>query len=499
MKSTWALLGLSILLIAAAAGCGGAQKEVAADYCDEHQIAESRCPFCNEELIATMGMCPGHGVPEALCYQCSPELVAAFRAVGDWCGGHDRPESQCYICNPELDPDAQSPATNETAAATTIDERTLPQSLKRPTAGCTSDDLVVRLASAEIAHAAGFETIAVEQRTLQRRIACNAVVAYDGNRLARLASRVPGAVAEVHRDLGQKVERGDPLVTVRASQLGSAKADYHQAQASLRLRERNHQRAVELLGHGATSQRAVLEAENRVEESRIEESRARQELLSLGVDESRLAAIASGGDNDAGLELLAPFSGVVIGRDAVVGEVVDPSHTLISLADVSRMWVELDLEESAAGALVVGQPVELRADGLRGLVFTGTVIWVGYEVDPRTRLLRARAEVDNPEGLLKANMFARAEILVGSDQPVLVVPVETVQWDGCCNLVFERQSDTVFVPRKVHLGPAVDGVHEVYAGISGGVQIVTTGSYLLKTEILKGNLGAGCCETQPGS
>ena len=82
----------------------------AADFCEEHQIAESMCPYCDPSLIESLGFCGGHGVPEAFCYQCNPALIPAFKSVGDWCAGHDRPESQCYICNPELDPEKQPDA-----------------------------------------------------------------------------------------------------------------------------------------------------------------------------------------------------------------------------------------------------------------------------------------------------------------------------------------------------------------------------------------------------
>ena len=489
MKTISTIAGLIILL--AVAGCQNEQQNATADFCAEHQIAESRCPFCNPDLVASMGMCPGHGVPEALCYQCTPALVAAFKAVGDWCGGHERPESQCYICNPELAPGQPAPAPT--------DATHLPRRQRAPTPGCNTETSIVRLASPEIARAAGLEFATVARRPLRRTLSCNAVVAYDGNHLARLASLVPGTIAAVHGDLGQRVAQGDPLVTVNSAQLGAAKAAYRQAQANVQLQERNHQRVSDLMDHGATSKRALLEAETRLAESRIEETRARQELLSLGFDETRLAAVAGGRDTGAGLVVTAPFAGVVIGRDAVIGEVVDPSRTLMSVADVSRMWVDLDVRETDGVAIAPGQPMELRVDGLGGLVFTGVVTWVGNEVDPRTRLLRARAETPNPDGLLRANMFARAQIMVGDDRPALVVPAEAVQWDGCCNLVFVRQTETVFAPRKVRLGPAVAGVHEVLAGLDGGEEIVTAGSFLLKTEILKGNLGAGCCEAQPGS
>jgi cobalt-zinc-cadmium efflux system membrane fusion protein len=96
-------------------------------------------------------------------------------------------------------------------------------------------------------------------------------------------------------------------------------------------------------------------------------------------------------------------------------------------------------------------------------------------------------------------MFARARITLRHRESALLVPEDSVQWEGCCNIVFVRNSDTEFEPRKVHLGVATGNVYEVLSGVKEGEDVVTQGSFLLKTEILKGNIGAGCCEIDPGS
>ena len=95
-------------------------------------------------------------------------------------------------------------------------------------------------------------------------------------------------------------------------------------------------------------------------------------------------------------------------------------------------------------------------------------------------------------------MFARAVVTVRDARPTVVVPRAAVQWEGCCNVVFVKESATVFHPTKVHLGPTTGSMVEVRRGLKGGETVVTQGSFLLKTEILKGSIGAGCCEAQPG-
>ena len=198
------------------------------------------------------------------------------------------------------------------------------------------------------------------------------------------------------------------------------------------------------------------------------------------------------------LPLTAPFDGVVVERNAAPGEVVDVARALYAVADTTRMWVMLDVHERDLRHVDLGQPVVVTVTSLRGESFAGSLTWVSAHVDPRTRTLRARAEVENPDGRLRANMFGSARITVLQHDDVLVVPKGAVQWEGCCNVAFVRVSDVLFEPRKLHLGWESETVFEVLDGLDAGDVVVTTGSFLLKTELLKGSIGAGCCEVDPG-
>ncbi len=488
---------------------GGKARGEAGAFCDEHQIAEAQCPFCDPSLIEKLGHCSEHGVPEALCYQCNPALIPAFKATGDWCGGHDRPESQCYICNPELAPEKKEesgPTESSDASApaaapfdSTSEYEDLPRSRKPPSVSCSTQDLVVRFETPDIARDAGLEFARVERRPITKTVECNAVVAYDGNRYARLSSQVPGVIADIHRDLGDRVERGDALVTVTSAVLGAAKAAYLQSASAVYQWEKNHSRESNLLGRGVSTERDVLEAEGRLAESRIALSKTRQELLSLGLSERQVDEVARTGDTSARYTLTASFSGVVVGRDAVVGEVVEPSKTLYSIADVSGMWALLDVYESEVREVRERQAVVLRVDELPGEAFAGEITWVSTQMDPHTRTLRARVLLDNSDGALRANMFAKAIVSVHDRHEALVVPETAVQWEGCCNVVFVKKSEMLYEPRKVHLGSAAGRFYEVLSGLKTGEEVVTQGSFLLKTEILKGSIGAGCCEVDPGA
>jgi cobalt-zinc-cadmium efflux system membrane fusion protein len=505
---------IASLFIAGSLGCSNQETAenaedttVASAWCEEHQISEAQCPFCDPSLVETLGHCKGHDVPEAFCYQCNPALIPAFKAVGDWCGGHDRPESQCYICNPELDPSHKKETTPETS------ETTIPgapetgakpggyvsRTQQPPSVSCATQSLVVRFDSPDIINQVGLEFATVTRRPITKTVECNAELTYDGNRYSRIAAQVPGVIAEVHQDLGDAIQPGDPLVTITSSHLGAAKAAYLRAGAAVGLWERNHARESDLLDRGVSTEMDLIEAEVRLAESRITQSEAEQQLVNFGLSPKAIERIYDTNDTSTRYVITAPFAGIVVDRQATIGEVVDPARPLLAVADVSRMWALIDVYESDLRDIRLGQHAVLQVEGLPGESFAGVITWVSSQLNPQTRTLQARAELDNSRGQLRANMFAHASVRVRDNFPALVVPTSAVQWEGCCNVVFVKKSSTEYEPRKVHLGISTGAVYEVLSGVREGEEIVTQGSFLLKTEILKGSIGAGCCEVDPGA
>jgi cobalt-zinc-cadmium efflux system membrane fusion protein len=249
--------------------------------------------------------------------------------------------------------------------------------------------------------------------------------------------------------------------------------------------------------HVAT-ERDILEAETKLAESRITLSRARQRLQNLGLTDIEIHEVARRRDTSSLLAMTSPFAGIVVERTAVMGEVVNTSKVLFAIGDTSKMWAMLDVYEADFRKVRLRQPVVLTVEGLRGEAFGGRITWISSHVDRRTKTLKVRAEIANPEGLLRAGMFGKAVITIHDKESLLVVPKAAVQWDGCCNIVFVKHSDTLFKPRKVQLGYETDAFYTVEGGLKPHEVVVTTGSFLLKTEILKGSIGAGCCEVEPG-
>ena len=494
------IAGATVVIIADKQGwISEPQSKEATDDCP-HGMTSEKCPFCNKALIESMGFCAEHGVAEALCTRCNPAVIAAFKATRDWCAGHNIPESQCTICNPGLLV-VKGVKENSNAPAPSVQLiriPELPRSQRAPSVTCSTSTLRVQFLSPEIARAAGFEYTRVEARKVTETILCNAEVVYDASLHARLSSRAPGIVQEVSKDLGQSVVAGETLAIVDSSDLGTAKADYLQARALVRLCEKNDAREKQLMQSNVTSEREALEAETRLTESRITLSKASQRLRNLGFSDDQLQTISEKQDTSSLLPLRAPFQGIVVERSAVIGEVVDNQTPLFSISDTSKMWAMLDIYESDIPRVRNGQSVVFQAEGLADAQSGGRVTWISSHVERRTRTLKVRAEIANPDGLLRSGMFGKATIAVRKDESALVVPKESVQWEGCCNVVFVKRSDVLFEPRKVKLGYETNRFFVVEHGLDAGEEIVTVGSFLLKTEILKGSIGAGCCEVEPG-
>jgi multidrug efflux pump subunit AcrA (membrane-fusion protein) len=247
------------------------------------------------------------------------------------------------------------------------------------------------------------------------------------------------------------------------------------------------------------SERNRLAATRTLRVAKSELNAIGRELGILGLNESQLAAIGSeSGVALSRYELRSPAAGRIVQRNAVVGEFVERRDVLFTIADLSTMWAMMDLRERDLELVRVGLPVLFTVDGLPGRAFDGFVSWISSTVDDRTRTVKVRANLPNESGLLRANMFGLARIIVRDSDEVVSIPNKAVQTDGCCQLVFVKQDETLFTPRKVSLGASANGHVEILAGLTAGESVVTVGSFLMKTEILKSNIGAGCCDVEQG-
>lgn len=360
-----------------------------------------------------------------------------------------------------------------------------------PAAACALTKVLIRLQSAKAAEAAGIATEEVRPGRFAETVSANARVAFDGARFARVAPRIPGVVREIRKEAGDDVGSGETLFVIDSQELGEAQTAFLEAVAAAALSERDAERERGLAERSATSERELLAAEAARASAAARLLRAEGRLRSLGLAEEAVARLREERKVSSFLPVASPFAGTVVERAGAVGELADPARPLCAVADLSRVWVMVDLFERDLSRVFEGQEVVFSPDAHPARAFRGKIAWISARVDPDTRTVPVRVPVENPGRLLKENLFGTARIAVREKGDALAVPKGAVQWEGCHHVVFVPAGEGAFQTRAVELGAEGEGVYEVKAGLSPGERVVTTGSFLLKTELLKDSIGEG--------
>lgn len=468
--------------------------------------------------------CQEHGVPESICVECDRDLLPRPPRTG-WCkefGVHD-----CPFCDPAV---AQTPVPASFRPADLDRARRALAFAPRAPNGrtCRMHDRRLQLASGEVVARLGIGVEPVGTAPVTEGVAAPGEVGYDPTRLARLSARVPGVVRRVERQVGDRVKAGDILALVDAAEVGKAKAEFQQALALVELRTQTLAQKKSLEGATVSGQE-VREAEAALEEARVQRLLAEQALANLGLpvraDEvkglspAELAArlrflgipdplryeAAKETTSANLLPVRAPFDGQVVARAANPGQAADPSKPLFVVADTGRVWLTLRVRSEDADRVKAGQPVRFRYADKSGTGGTaeGAVAWASPAADEKTRAIPVRVELSNTDGRLRAGTFGTAFIVLRAEPDAVVVPSDAIHWEGCCNIVFvaDRGFDReggfkVFHVRKVRPGakdvtPVGTPVTEVIAGVLPGERVAVANSGVLRSELLRNNLGAG--------
>ncbi|MBK9264987.1 MAG: efflux RND transporter periplasmic adaptor subunit [Polyangiaceae bacterium] len=413
-----------------------------------------------------------HGVLGVVCPKCHPKLEAVFRAKGDWCAEHGLPESICPTCHPERGGiPAANVSGNDAPAKTSNGE-------------APADKTKVRLKTDETARLAGIETINAEARPNTGGAVAVARLVYDATRLAHINARAPGIVRSLKVDIGSQVKKKDTLAVIESAAVGADRSKLQAARARATIAQKNYERHAALQKAGLSADQDVLAAEQELAAAKAEQS-----ALATG-----LSIIGAGGGAGGSYTLTSPIDGVVTQRGATVGKLVGLEELLFEVVDTSAMWAELDVPESELSVVAVGQSVTVEIDGLAGRTFSGKITYLSPQIDIATRTVRARVPLENEGGVLRANMFGRGRIFVGESRQSVMVPDAAVQRAKDVHLVFVRLTANEYETRRVELGIREGNLVEIRKGVRPGEAVVTTGSFMLKTETLKESIGAGCCD-----
>lgn len=307
-------------------------------------------------------------------------------------------------------------------------------------------------------------------------------ITYDANRVSHVGSRTEGRVVEVRADLGMRVTRGQTLVHLESPQVGQIRAMEREAEALVKIARENYAREQRLEQQGISSRKELLQAEAELRRAEASLQSAEEQLRVLG------AGHGEGGHFDIG----SPFAGVIVSRNVSLGEMASATDTLFTVADLSRVWIELDVFERDLASVRVGQSVVVTTTAYPQRTFPGRIVYIGDILDPSRRTVRARVQIPNTDGALKPGMFATANIQISAGGlPLVAVPQDAVQEVEKKTVVFvpgDRPGE--FRATPVQLGQSLSGGRVVIlSGLQAGQRLVVTGAFTLRSELAKGEIG----------
>lgn len=306
----------------------------------------------------------------------------------------------------------------------------------------------------------------------------------NANRLSHVVLPVTGRVSTVLVKIGDFVRQGQPLMTVESADIDAAVSAFQQSQAAvtqaksaLAKARMDHDREKDLFDHGAVPMKEVFNAEAvmvqaqaSVEQAHasVEQARRRLQILGVGTD--------SFGQR---LTVNAPISGKVLEMSVVNGEFRnDLSAPVMTIADLSSIWVTSDVPETAIRLIKVGEPVKIDLAAYPGQTFRGRVTLIGDIVDPQSRTVKVRAEMPNPEGRLKPEMFGNMQ-LAEQTEPRPTVPAAAIIAKDGKNLVWRESGKGVFEKVVITTGAQVGDRIAVLDGLKGDDRVVVDGVMLL--------------------
>ncbi|MGH9943113.1 MAG: efflux RND transporter periplasmic adaptor subunit [Pyrinomonadaceae bacterium] len=400
--------------------------------------------------------------------------------------------------------------------------------------------------SPEALAAAGIEIEGVTQRPAVSLLRATGTVEVNQQQTQQASPLVGGRVERVNVALGDAVRAGQTLAVIASPQLAQMHGKLHEAETTLALAERNLQRVQRAenrvavltakaqldeaeatlkrtrrlieLGAGAgkdlvaaeaayrtakarydfenniSLNRELQEARAAVETARVDVNHIRDEMRALGAPVARGEREDDHSHDTSLVAVRAPVSGTVTERLVNAGAGVEPGTSMFTIANLATVWIIANVPEAQLGQVRPGTPARITSAVLGQSAVAGRVNYIDPQLNEETRTGRVRVEVANPNGQLKAGMFVEVGFEAGTGAATgeeMVVRSEAVQRIGDRTVVFIPKTDEPghFEVRDVEIGGESDGYHRVLGGLRLGDRVVTKGSFTLKTQSQKGEMG----------
>lgn len=325
---------------------------------------------------------------------------------------------------------------------------------------------------------ANVATTVVKQTTMNKEINAVGIVQYDQMRQAKVTAWIAGRLDKLYiNTVGAYISKDKPVAEIYSPDLLSTQQEYLLAVKSRDQLKNSPIAAISGNGDGLVSS-------------------AKQRLMLFGVKESQIAELEKAGKPNIGLPVYTPLSGVVIEKMVQQGQYVNVGEVLFNVADLSRVWVEIEVYENEFSNIKIGQQVQINSQSYPGKAFSGRISFIYPFLDPKTRTVKARVEMANPGMKLKPDMFVNATIKIPLGSAI-VVPVTALIDSGKRQTVWVESQPGMFEPRDVQVGQQNDDKIQIISGLKVGDKVAVSGAYLIDSESqLKG--GGGQDHSQHG-
>lgn len=303
----------------------------------------------------------------------------------------------------------------------------------------------------------------------------------DEDKLVRVGANVTGRIVEVLAKLGDEVKVGTVLARIAGPELTQAQLAFLRANSIMQLAERAATRANQLFAADVIGAAELQRRESELQVARAEFSAAKDQLRLLGVDNSALNDLLKRGQILPSVPITVSMPGIVVERNVAIGQVVQPSDKLFTVADLSTVWATGDVPEHIARHVMEGQHVEIQVPALGEISFDGVIIFVADTVNPMTRTVMVRTEVENTARKLKPAMLAKM-VITENPHRSLVVPESAVVRDLNIDYVFVDQGNNRFLRVPVELGHEIGKLRPVLKGLTDERDIVLEGAFHVDNE-----------------
>ncbi|TGK47179.1 efflux RND transporter periplasmic adaptor subunit [Leptospira bouyouniensis] len=334
-----------------------------------------------------------------------------------------------------------------------------------------------------------FSVVYLQERALEEELQLPGTVSYDMNNVAKVGSRVNGRILQVFVKEGEYVKKGTAIASIQSVDLGTTEANYLKARARLEALKVQADRAKDLYERKVTSAKEYEMSLMDYKSVKAEMETSRNALENLGLNETEIANLEAGKYNSKNLYIRTPISGTVTEREAIIGQAVNARDNLFTVADLSVLWINLEVYEKDLASIRMGNEAKVIPIGSKDESLRAVVSHVGDVIDPIKKTAEIRLEVRNSKGKLRPGQSVTATVVgamvASSVNKAKVIPSDCIHKIEGENFIFIRNPDGSFSAKKIGIGKLYDNWVEVTEGVGSGEAIVEEGSFVLKSEYLK--------------